>query len=89
MDLKTKEIYEIYIGSSIRYTSLRIGSKLGLGVVSDIYFNENYYDTNGDVVFGVWLRDENGNRFHWKDLWKGKEDSLNITYKKPITDEGK
>lgn len=83
MHLESKEIYEIFIGSSLRHTSLRVGGKVGLGVVSDIYWNENYYVENGDVVFTIWLKDQEGNMFKWKDLWKGKEDSLNITYKKP------
>lgn len=83
MDLKTKEIYELHIGNSIRHTSLRIGGKVKLGTICDIYFNENYYALNADIVFGIWLMDDNGNKFHWKDIWKGKDDTINITYKKP------
>ena len=66
---KSKDIYEIYVGNQHRHTSVRLGGKLGVGTVYKIYWNENYYVENGDS-------------FKWRDIWKGEQDSLTITYKK-------
>lgn len=81
MQEENKVIYEIFFGSSIRQTAIRLGQKISVGTVSHIFFNDNKYKEYGHPVFDVWCQDGD-DIFHWKELWKGEQDSIHVTYKK-------